>query len=1248
MPSKSLANATNLALWANRVDAESILPRLIRRLIHATLQPPFEASFRADEGTRLPGWDGWVVCRQGNAFVPDGPSGWEVSTRRDIGTKASEDYRSRKEGSSARPPVEVGYMAVTLRRWRNKAQWASDREREGHWRTVRALDADDLEQWLELAPAVHRWVSVQIGKRPEQADDLETYWADWAESTQEAISPEFVLAGRGETASRIATWLDGTEPTLVLRSESRSESLAIFAATISTLQPERRLAWFSTALVVHNETAWSTLTDCAAPLMLIPRFGATEVQVTKAIRKGHRVALLVGRSDPEGPGEISAAPLDAQRASALLKDRGVPDEKARSLARLARNSLLSFRRQLSVHRQVQKPAWAETTAAIDLVPVFLAGAWNDQSAGDREALAGLAGKPYEAVDGIVSRWTLEEDPPMRRIGSVWVVNSRVDFLELVGRCIQPPDLSRFEETVRTVLGAIDPRYDLSDNERYMAGMMGQVPRQSEQLRKGLAETLAILANGPNAEVPRRIVRDLLHQANTDWRRWASLSSYLPLLAEAAPEEFLAAVGEGVRGDGPVLVELYRDKGSSIFGASSPHTELLWALETLAWFPQHLAQCALALAALSRLDPGGNLGNRPAASLRSLFRLWHAETCAPFAQQLEVLDLVLSREPKTGWRLLVDLIPGNHDTAMNNPRPSWRPMPGEPSHPKWNREIREHALEVIAKVLAHVADDEHRWKDLVQVLDSIDPESLERALVLLEGIDPERLSQDARNELWATLRDELSRHRSYPDAGWAMREEVLVRLERIYSRLEPRDLGSRYGWLFSSRPNLPDGREHDREDVDATVLALQEEAIRVVMETGNVPAVIEFAKQVERPNLAGYALGRLDHDIDTQILGNLGPGSTPEERLAYGFVLGRNAVRERTWAEERTSDPAWSPRQRACFLLSLKLDDKTWELLAGCDPATVEEYWRAFWPWGVRLEDVGRAIRALLGVGRPYAALNVLSSHRRDDAPLDSELSTTVLEAIMTADPEADLDIGHAAWQIGETLGLLRNASDVDETRLARLEWAFMPLLEHGRHGTPEVLHRELGRNPEFFVEIFSLVFPPENETPEEVTDEARRKARNGYHLLTSWRTVPGTGSDGTIDADVLASWIERARAMLQGTGRGALGDEQIGEILSGSPRGVDGDWPHEAVRDVIERVASDDLERGISIGRYNSRGVVVKNPDEGGGQERGIAAQLDEMATKLLDRWPRTAALLRRMADSYRRDGRREDDDAELREEDWS
>ena len=207
----------------------------------------------------------------------------------------------------------------------------------------------------------------------------------------------------------------------------------------------------------------------------------------------------------------------------------------------------------------------------------------------------------------------------------------------------------------------------------------------------------------------------------------------------------------------------------------------------------------------------------------------------------------------------------------------------------------------------------------------------------------------------------------------------------------------------------------------------------------------------------------------------------------------------------------------------------------------------------------------------------------------------------------------------------------------------MPALSwHQR--SPDALHQLLAEDPEFFVEVLSLVYRAEGTDPEELDRDAEARASSAYSALSSWRVVPGQDGDGRIDGARLQGWLENAERRLRQAERAAIGHQVIGQMLSGCPHDPDGTWPCKPVREAIEKVASKDLERGLGAGVMNSRGVVTKDPSTGGASERALAEQYEGYAAAIRASHPRTAGALRRIGQWYRRDGSREDFQSEMME----
>ncbi len=130
------------------------------------------------------------------------------------------------------------------------------------------------------------------------------------------------------------------------------------------------------------------------------------------------------------------------------------------------------------------------------------------------------------------------------------------------------------------------------------------------------------------------------------------------------------------------------------------------------------------------------------------------------------------------------------------------------------------------------------------------------------------------------------------------------------------------------------------------------------------------------------------------------------------------------------------------------------------------------------------------------------------------------------------------------------------------------------------------------------------------------------------------GQDGnTIDKALLHEWITNVRAQAKRVDRATVADVYIGHVLAHSPPDSDdGVWPPRVTREIMEELASDDVDRGIATERFNMRGVHSKALFGGGDDERGLSTQFVTWA-KATRQWPRTAAMLKGLATTYRQMG---------------
>ena len=424
-------------------------------------------------------------------------------------------------------------------------------------------------------------------------------------------------------------------------------------------------------------------------------------------------------------------------------------------------------------------------------------------------------------------------------------------------------------------------------------------------------------------------------------------------------------------------------------------------------------------------------------------------------------------------------------------------------------------------------------------------------------------------------------------------------------------------------------------------------MKAVYDAGGVPGIVDMIDVVDEASMLGEAFGRsgVGEEDDEEVLrAHLAPASGRSGAFARGFAVGRGSEKGVAWILEAARLPGLTAEQRAELAACLPDSEEAWKLTEG-DKDVEAAYWGSVYPFvGASGEQVEYAARKLVTHGRAGAAVELLWHHLGDETPPGSAVLMDVLEAFIREPGEVTQtrNLGH---YLGELLNVLGKGTNVDQSRLARFEWALAKFLNF--HRRPVLLHQELVRDPGFYVELLSFVFREEGGKPQgEVTEADAERAQLAYSVLDGWKTPPGVAADGaTMEADVLVAWVERALELASAAGRRTMAEQYIGRILRYVPSGGDGVWPHEAVRELLESLKNPEIERGLEIEIYNSRGVVSSGPTEGGHQERQLGNQYAGWARALGRRWMRTAEVLKRVAEQYEREAYSEDGEAELRKD---
>lgn len=1253
-----LVSANQLKQWpvARARDAQENFPELVRRLLVET--PGLSnISIRSGDGVALLGWDG-LAESVGTAFLPAGHLGLEFGVGQNPKDKATHDYNNRV----AETPSNKVFVFITPRRWAGGPAWADERRPEGRFADVRVLDGDDLEGWLRAAPGAHHWISEHLGLRPRDAVTIDAWWDRFSASTDPPLPAGLFDAGRSAQAGQLVERLAGAAQLTVVQSESTPDVLAFVYASLYARGDDARRVERPT-IVVSAVDVWDRIIGQPGQAILIPQFDGADVGA--ALDKGHHVISVIDRTTVSRRAiDITLSRLDRRAAAEAFQATGMDLRAADRLAVLGRRSLPALVRHLSRNPRFSRPAWASQPDADVLAPLALVGSWSTSDE-DAAALEKLTGQPWSAIDQTMRRVATSSDPVLRKVGRNWYFAAPEEAFHLLRDSLTTDAVDRWSTEARALLLEPDPLLDLAPDERATAQFQGVRRPYSGDLRRGLAQGLAlmgamgtttILDHGSTlSDMATVTVRQLLDEANRDasGRAWHQLAEVLPLLAEAAPDTFLAGVEDDLAGPEPVVLKLFQeDDADRVLGPSSPHPHLLWALETVCWAEQYLIEGVRTLARLAALEPGGRSGNRPSASLAAILCGWVRHTSGPLGIRLQAVDAAYAVSESVGWRLIFDLWPSDHAWVMPPAAPrirdDWRPTGSSVSIGDWVTFTQS----LVDRAIAHAGTNPGRLVDLVKGLPRVSAPDRERIIDFLRTSAASGLDEDGRFRLWETLQALVARHERFAIAAWAMPADVRARLADFTAELEPQTDPQRFAYLFEWHPDLPGVDQRDYERYDSTLRELRERAVRTVLDAPSaIDHLARLVQRVKAPSQLGMALAEHDDVSLNEVLPWFDADNPALREAATTWARHRMVRSGPAWLSEVLRDRRLTGNARHAVIRTVPASSHHWQVLHDSSvPTDEDDYWSAAPIDFVPLPDTSAALAQLITHDRAWSAVAVaahaLDQHRRgDDAeaapPVGHAAMIDLLNRAIQQRPSETEMSQMTGYYLGQLLDHL-NATDAPVDDLARFEFAFYRLLED--HREPAVLNHALGSQPELFVDLVKRAFRAKRERRREPANAEVEQglATQAWWVLNGWTGFPGRTEDGSIDPSAMTEWVRAARLELSEADRSDIGDELIGQAFAHSPQGADGFWPAEPVRNLIETIGSHELESGVLIGRLNSRGVTSRDAYDGGQQERDLAKQYREWSVALRAKWPRTARILRDISGSYERDAHREDVRAEL------
>ena len=1231
--------ASNLESWADSLQARNVLPGIVADLVRASSVEISNFRFPSGDKGQIRGFDGELESIGAPPFVPKGKSIWEFGVSREGLKKANSDYEKRTKETDPLIRAETTFIFVNLHSWNHAKvklpDWEKEKRDLAEWKHVEYIDGVKLEHWLDQHPAVAaHYARNELKLGPSYgAYSTEEYWLNYSSRFKTPLAEEVLLAGRSSQVKNLLQGLMGGRSRIAFSADSQEEVVAFAVAAIRKADPEIRYYLEARTVIVETEDAARQLVNCSGLVFLT---------------RGH-AQNMAGRLAQQGPTVVSAGANDSKSShEALVRPShtdlgkafevmGYSAHEGYQLARKCGRSLAVLARRIP-SATASEPEWVKYGDS--LLPALLAGAWNVSSIEDQKILQLIAGvTSYELVEAPLRPLKKLIDSPIERIDDVWTMRAPVDAFVHLADLLGAEHLSRFSDAATKIFSQLTPKP--KPDEIYQPPG-DRALTYSTWLREGMMNTMLLMAvlhkeagftvpGGTAQEYVNNIVRNLpgLYE---DHRLISSLNDQLSLLAEAAPIPFLEALEHLLEGDANRIKPIF-EESKGFLSSRSSHTGVLWALETLAWEPEFLLRASICLAKLAEIDPGGSTTNRPINSLREIFLTWAPNTRANLKQRLGIIGGIVNAVPNIAWEFISKLMPSSHDFSHATSKPKFRESESDAQEKITYAVVWESQEFIIDLAIELAANEPERWEFLVARLNQFPASGFDKAL---QGLNYffNSTAADSSYKVWDALRKERNRNQTFASSDWALKEDYLQKVTALVEQYKPGDILKINSWLFDDwTPDLEGKVEFNEEFMEKVELA-RFGALRSIKSSLGIEGLISLAKLVSYPQLMNGALEKLElsegeiNDLLRQLAFEEYPASllatfcvaAGVKRFGVGWINDFKRV---------TVSLGLSVNKIASLFLALPDSRATWSLVFGFGELVESEYWKIKRGFliGESKEDLLFALNKYSDAGRPLTAIEVAHNRLQD---LDSIFILNLLDlAVLEINSSKTANTTMTEYHVEKIFQELENRHDLTAEDIAKRELSYLPFFSH--RTTPLTLHKLLVSDPAMFVSVICTIYKPEGGATEIASDKEIKFATAGYKLLGGLNLIPGQSGD-SVDCKALFNWCVESLRLGRGENRERVTAIRIGQLLAHAPSSqLDHAWPHESVREILERLASQDIEKGIVTERYNMRGVYSKALGEGGLQERSLVETYRNWA-KSMQSTPRTVGMLNRIADGWLRE----------------
>ena len=832
------------------------------------------------------------------------------------------------------------------------------------------------------------------------------------------------------------------------------------------------------------------------------------------------------------------------------------------------------------------------------------------------------------------------------------------MLFAIASYITKADLERFFKIAKLVLGEDNPALDLPEDQQWQANIYDKKRQYSKGLRNSIGEMLILLAVHGNElfksrlafnceEAVNKLVEELFSPLNL--RVLLAQSSDFSVYAEASPKVFLSIIENDLKTDKQFL-ELIQSVSTNIF-SSPKYSDLLWALEKLAWDKSTVTRVVKILAQLSQKEINDNYRNKPFSSLLGIFRSWCPATNINTQERIQLLKELVRKFPDIGWRICISQFLGSFpQTAFPASKCIWRNNCGPNTVTKKDvYDFRNAAVEIALTWASYTFE---QLLDLVSHIYGLTTEQQDKIWLLIEdwalnqATESEKITmrEKLRTTVLSTRAKRYSNRITFTELG-----------EQVYITLEPKELIDKHFWLFASHwvddsaDEIENAQNMDFEEREEIISQKRVIALKEILQEKGLSGILELSLKGDCASTIGFLLRRFVFSSDeesVQLIKLALESFKKDAHINYKKIIwGLLSEGDDNTSLFESLSGYLDDSGKVQVYLQAPFGSQVWRLVDSLDGNYQQEYWEKIVPsYCPNINEVEEAVKYLLLANRPQTAFLYVNLILKKISP---KVIFDILSAMLLPTSK-DENNPPDSYRLGVAFSQISEYEMLSLEQKASLEFAYIEVLApcglKSENCSIKNLERYLEEHPEFFVQLISELSKRDDGEDDRSENINKKEFRaKCFDALGALSHIPGEDNSGKINTEKLEEWVKQVISLAENNGCRNIAEYYIGKLLGHCQNGEDGIWPCEGVRDLVEDIHSKNMIEGMYIEKRNSRRVTSRSFGDGGAQEWRIVEQYQDWSRQLAITHPFVAdELLGQLAKSYQNEAEMWDNEHRL------